>query len=355
MILTMAVVSSSAIPSNGGRISASTVLNALRVLMDIRVDRTGRAALLGYLTLKARETAPGAEIDVRAIGPGSLQPELNRFFGLAPDSPQCYVNPFGTREGRLEWLGQGYERRGPYSWLYEGRTLARFLNVRKEGDHFFVAIPNSAPAYIAAKLGRKIPFEPAAAFLLRGEVFPNIVGHSDTQYLSERFQTVFHLRSIDIEEIFDRVPTFAASLDSVGFRDAIDSLPPYLHPPRPAQAEAATAIAGLVDLEPSDAGDIVVSDTVGAAHAAPWYEKRPSRLLALPAQVSLGWPTSLSRRLATVQIPSGCPSLPSSTGLPPRLIGLHGQLSVVTFPRRMAIWSFEKDSCLQRSEGTAGL
>src|SRR4051812_35743889 len=104
-------------------ISPETVVRAIRALIATGISRRARPSLLGYLVLKAREASPGASIEVRSSGPGSLKPELDSFFGLAPERHLPYVNPFGVREGRPHWLTGGMERWGLYTWLYPGRPL----------------------------------------------------------------------------------------------------------------------------------------------------------------------------------------------------------------------------------------
>lgn len=243
------------------RLSAETVVNALRVLMGEPFGRTGRAALIGYLALKSRETSPGQPIDIRSTGPGSVQQELDRFFSLAPGSQPPYVNPFGLSQGRLEWLGEGYERRGVYTHLDPSRTLERFLQVQTVDTHRIVTIPSDAAQYIAGKLGRRVPLEPASCFLLRGESFQESATRED---VVERFQGVFHLSDRERDALFVSVPSFAIGFDEVGFSDAVNSLPPDLHPPSPTAGHAGATFATqtLATLAPPQIDTLVFDDPV---------------------------------------------------------------------------------------------
>lgn len=277
-------------PSSDLHISAATVVNAIRALVNAKADRTGRAALLGYLVLKSKEEPRGSAISVHALGQGSVEPELDRFFGVAPGSPLPYVNPFGTRQGRLEWLGREYERRGVYTWLLTGRTLDRFLDVQKADDHYLVRLPTDAPRYIVEKLGAKVPLDPAAAFLLRRERFPPT---ADRGGLIQRFREIFHLAPEEVSDLFEATPNFSVEFHSVGFTDAVDSLPADLHPPSPAlsQATAAKAAEGLIGLAPSDIAHLVVSDSVS---------RRARRALARSVAIALvGPPGTGKSRLVT--------------------------------------------------------
>lgn len=244
------------------RLSAHTVVEAIRTLMDLGLDRSGRTALLDYLVLKARETAPESEIRIRALGPESVQPQLDRFFALAPGSPFPYVNPFGTREGRLEWLAAEYERRGTYTHLYEGRAfrlyLGSFVRFRRSDSYAAVRIDAGAAKHISEKLGRKIPLEPAAAFLLRREGF---TPQPDRQELVDRLRELFNLSESELEALFEPVPGFALGFDSVGFLESLSSLPPDLHPPPPEKGHAtsSTTASDVAPVKPVDTSDLVVS------------------------------------------------------------------------------------------------
>lgn len=274
------------------RLSAPTVVGAMRTLMDSRADRSGRTALLGYLCLKAKERQPGSEIEVRSSGPQSVRPELERFFQLAPGSTTPYVNPFGRREARLQWLGTEYERHGVYTNLTENRTLARVLDVRQEADYYIVRLPATAPGAIARDLKAKLPLEPAVAFLLRREVFPSSVGRSE---LVERFRNIFHLNDQELDDLFEPMPSFVLEFDAVGLAEGVDALPADLHPPSPSASQAAAVQASehLVGLAPTDVASLVVTDIV-------W--RRARRALARDRALALVGPPGTGKSRLVIKL-----------------------------------------------------
>ena len=196
-------------------LSPTTVVRALEALVSVPVRRTGRAAILGYLILKARETAPGNDIYLTALGDNSARNELDRFFNVASGSLP-YVNPFGKREGRIERLASGYERRGIYTHLYPGRTLSRFLDVDKVGDAVSVRVPADAAVQIAARMGTRLPLYQTAVFLMRSEEFST--NTTDAELLS-RFRAIFSLDDRELSTLFVATP-FAVAFDASPVRES---------------------------------------------------------------------------------------------------------------------------------------
>lgn len=239
-------------------ISADTVVRALRALSQTSFRRPGRTAATGFLLLKAKEPARGDWIDITSQGGTSVEPELKRFLRVAPGTPAPDVNPFGSHEGSIEYLAEGYERRGTYTHLYEGRNLSGFLQVEATGKAFRVRIPDDAPAAVLERLGRKIPLEPAAAFLLRSEAFSDSPTVDD---VVSRFRDVFHLLEHDLEVLFERTG-FEITFSNTPFKDDISALPSDLQPKTPTATHTATARAAkvLVPLARPKMAELVLDD-----------------------------------------------------------------------------------------------
>ena len=171
-------------------VSTDTVIAALRILSGRRLKRTGRTTLMSFLMLKAKEPSLGTQFTVRSTGEQSVAGPLHAFFRIAPGTRRPDVNPFGKYNGALEFLTEGYERRGTYTHLYVGRNIGRTWTVSRSDGRVSLRIPEDAPSQISTELGAKVPLRATAAFLLRGIAFNDAATHSD---LIERFKSTFHL------------------------------------------------------------------------------------------------------------------------------------------------------------------
>jgi len=215
-------------------VSPETVIAALHRLLSVKFPRTQRTCLMGFLALNAK--AAGKDVvKVEALGPGSVESQLAHLFAVAPGTPYPLVNPFGTREGRLEFLRPEYARAGVYTHLYPGRSLARFLPVKKDGDAQLVTIPDDAAKKIAEI---KVPLEPALSFLLRNEAFSEGAGVSE---LVNRAKDVLGLTDQEMQDLFSPDAAFSVKFSAVPFGNTLADLPPDLQPPVPIVSHAATA------------------------------------------------------------------------------------------------------------------
>jgi MoxR-like ATPase len=208
-------------------VSEKSVVEALRALTTQKFKRAGRTALMGFLMLKAKEPKPGAKFRLSSIGDQSVEPELKRFFRVAPGTAFPDVNPFGQSQGAIEYLADGYERRGTFTHLYPGRNLEPILNVTP-GDGFFeIEIPDTAAAEIAKRLDTKIPRNAAAAFLLRNESFDK---GSSKKELVDRLQSELKLTNKDMALLFKDDDDFDLQFDSKKYQNSLVSLPSDLLP-----------------------------------------------------------------------------------------------------------------------------
>lgn len=215
-------------------VSPATVVAALRRLQEIKFPRTERTCLMGYLALNAK-AAGKDQVQVEALGAGSVEEQLARLFGVAPGTPYPLVNPFGTRENRLEFLRPEYARAGVYTHLYAGRSLARFLPVTKKGDVQVVTLPETAAGEIAEV---KVPLEPGLSFLLRNEAFDE---PADVAALTTRAKSVLGLSEKEMRDLFVADPGFVVGFEDKPFGNTLAELPADLQPPVPTISHAATA------------------------------------------------------------------------------------------------------------------
>ena len=258
-------------------VSPQTVNEALRLLSGGAYGRTGRAALIGFLALKAKETGLGEPIEVKVAGDESVEVELNRYFGVAPNSPHPFLNPFGKREGRVEYLGPDYRRHGVYTHLSPGRTLAQFLDVRKGANSQIVTIPADAAEKIAGKLGPRLPLEPTAAFLLRNEQFG---ADADTGLLVDRLRQLFHLTDRDMAALFTSTPAFPVEWGDAPYSSA--DIPLDLAPPLASSSHAAAAHAStMIEVAPRSSVALVMDENV---------RRRVCRAMATKKAVALAGP-----------------------------------------------------------------
>jgi MoxR-like ATPase len=272
-------------------ISPATVIEALRVLSSLSLKRVGRTSLMGYLLLKAKET-PGVPLQIYSQGPASVEPELIRFFRVAPGSPLPDVNPFGSQEGALEYLAEGYERRGTYTHLYEGRNLSGFLKATPTDGAFKVEIPSLAATAIVERLGKKVPLYPTAAFLLRSVPFQDT---ADADAVIHKFVDLFHLSQTDLDNLFDHTTDFEISFSNDQFQNELSSLPDDLRPKveSTAHAGASHAARSIVPLAKASSIDLVIDEAL---------RRRAVRAIASSKAVALVGPpgTAKSRLLATL-------------------------------------------------------
>ena len=267
-------------------ISSETVVAALQTLATHPFKRSGRTALMGYLLLKAK----GVESEIYSSGPQSVEPELSRFFRIAPGTPFPDVNPFGQRQGAVEFLATGYERRGTYTHLYQGRTLERLLKVSPVAGHFCVGIPNDTSQKIATLIGDRAPLLATAAFLLRKEDFDEDARESD---VIERFKEVFSFSDRDLDTVFNRDLTLQIEFSSDQFDNCLASLPPELQPHSPNMSHATKARAATELVQVTHTGDYeleISEDT----------RRRVQRAMATSKAVGLvGLPGTAKSRLWT--------------------------------------------------------
>ncbi len=241
-------------------LSHETVVAGLRSLVSQSFKRSGRTAVMGYLMLKAKEPSKGVAFELFSNGSDSVEAELKRFFRILPGTPLPDVNPFGHREGAIEFLTSGYERRGTYTHLYEGRNLNALLDVKPVDGHFCIRIPENAVNRIADLLGDKVPLKAAAAFLLRGEPFDNDATDKD---IIDRFKSVFKLSDKELSALF-RKDALHISFSDKKYDESLASLPPDLQPRSPSTSHATTARAAkeLIPMAAPSEIDQVISEDV---------------------------------------------------------------------------------------------
>lgn len=219
-------------------LTSETVINGLRALVNTKLLREQRTRLMGYLALKAKAAGKDEPVKVVASGIDSVEAQLNHLFAVAVGTKRPLVNPFGKRQGRLEYLRPGYARSGVYTHIaYPGRALARFLEVSVAGDTRLVRFPKDAARHIATT---KVPLEPALAFLLRNEEFDV---DATTQHLIERAKSFFGFTDEEINGLFTSEPNFSVHFGSQPFSNTLAELPPDMQPSVPNVTHAAAAHA----------------------------------------------------------------------------------------------------------------
>jgi len=221
-------------------VKADSVVAGLRALNQEKFKRAGRTAAMGFLMLKAKEPKPGSKFELYSNGEKSVEPELKRFFRVAPGTPFPDVNPFGQSQGAIEFLADGYERRGTFTHLYPGRNLEPLLKVEQGDGNFIVSIPDTAAKEIAARLDAKIPLKAAAAFLLRNEAFDDGATEDD---LVARLKSVLHLSDKELAVLFGDDPGFKVEFDKKRYENSLASLPADLLPRSTGVSHATTARA----------------------------------------------------------------------------------------------------------------
>ncbi|WP_343728844.1 AAA family ATPase [Duganella sp.] len=239
-------------------VAPATVVAALRRLMAIKFSRTERVCLMGLLALHAKAGGKH-EVELVASGAGSVESQLLQLFGVAPGTELPLVNPFGMRERRLEYLRPGYSRSGVYTHLYPGRSLDKFFPSTKTDEGLLVTLPEGAAAKIAEV---KVPLEPALAFLLRREAFPE---GADVAQLVERARTVLGLDELAMHELFEPTPDFAIEFSPTPFGNTLADLPPDLQPPLPVAADhaaSAHAARSIVPTAPRGAVKLAIDPNI---------------------------------------------------------------------------------------------
>jgi MoxR-like ATPase len=260
---------------------------------------------MGFLMLKAKEPSRGAKFEVYSNGEKSVEPELKRFFRIAPGTPFPDVNPFGQSQGAIEYLSDGYERRGTFTHLYEGRNLEPLLKVEQGDGYFFVRIPNTAAAEIAKRLDAKIPIKAASAFLLRNEAFDPSASDKD---LVSRLQAILQLSNQEMSLLFEDDPDFHVEFGKTQYENSLASLPSDLLP-RLTNASHATGARAAREIAPAAAVndlDLVIDSSL---------RRRVQRAFARSKAIALVGPpgTAKSRLWADVLEKAG--SAPSELGL----------------------------------------
>ena len=182
---------------------------------------------MSLLLLKAKEPASNMEFELRSTGTESVEPEIRRFFRIAPDCRTPDVNPFGRHDGALQYLTPGYERRGTYTHLYANRALSSLVDTSRREGRLFVRIPADACNRLAANLSSLVPLKAAAAFLLRKDRFQN---GSTYATLIERFKAAFNLNDEEVSALFERNDSLEVEFSEQRFVDGLDSLPLNLRP-----------------------------------------------------------------------------------------------------------------------------
>lgn len=286
-------------------IDSETVVRALRTLTREKFKRTGRTALMGFLLLKAKEPSAGAKFELYSIGNKSVEPELQRFFRIAPGTPFPDVNPFGQSQEAIEYLAENYERRGTFTHLYPGRNLEPLLQVQQKDGFFVVSIPETAAGEIADRLGARIPLRAAAAFLLRNEAFD--AGATDKDVIS-RLQSVFHLSGDEMKSLFVDDPGFKIQFNDKRFENSLIALPADLLPRSPNATHATTARASkeLVAAATLSDLDLVIDDDL---------RRRIQRAMAKSKAVTLVGPPGTAKSQLWADILDKAASDPASIGL----------------------------------------
>lgn len=299
-------------------VSPETVLSALQALEARPFKRTGRTSAMGWLTLKAKESAPGALIELSSTGANSVEGELKRFFRVAPGTAWPDINPFGKHNGRIEYLAPDYERRGTYTHLYEGRNLASLVEAESTPEGFKVRVPESAAAEIARKLGGRLPLEACAAFFMRNEAFDD---NATSDTVVERFLATFHITKAERAALFENSGSFLVELSKDQFVNALASLPPALQPPAATAAHSATARASveLVPLIKEGEAELVLEEAV----------RRRARLaLSNSRAVALAGPPGTAKSALWDELLAEAGGNPSTLGLgrPPKFLRVTAEV-----------------------------
>ena len=286
-------------------VTPDTVITALRMLVAQQCGRSGRTALMGYLMLKAKEPARGSRFAIHTTGSQSVAPQLRRFFRIAPGTPFPDVNPFGMREGAVEFLAQGYERRGTYTHLYPGRNLSSLLDVSSTDGHHSIKIPDEAPINIANLLGTRMPLQATAAFLLRGEAFD---GEPTGDHVVDRFKSIFNLSDEDLEALFANTSALSVAFSPGPFENSLSSLPADLRPRSPSVSHATTARAAskLVPIASGSEVELHLSDEV---------RRRVRRAVASSKAVGLVGPPGTGKSRLWAEVLEEATREPSTLGL----------------------------------------
>lgn len=255
---------------------------------------------------------------VSSQGPTSVEPEIREFLRIAPGTPTPDVNPFGKAEDHLEYLAEGYERRGTYTHLYPGRNLSGFLNVESADRAFRVEIPSTAAAEVAQRLGRKLPLEPSAAFFMRHHAFPD---GAAPQQIVEAFVTRFHLSEEERDALFESAPQFICTLADVQHVDRLTSLPPHLQPRAPSTTHSATARAGreVVPLVNAQNLELIVEETL---------QRRIERAFARAKAIALVGPPGTAKSSLWVNSLESASADPQRIGLkrPPKYLSVTAEV-----------------------------
>ena len=261
-------------------VSQDTVLDSLEVLVNLEINRTDRSQLMSLLLLKAQEAQPQSEFRLQSTGPESVADQLFRFFKLAPDTSKPDVNPFGSQRNRLEYLTPGYERRGTYTQLYDGRAMSSLVQSTRRDGALYVRIPQNACFDLATNMGLKVPLEATAAFLLRNEIFDEGDSKHD---LIRRFQTLFHLSDSELGHLFETIPAFNVSFSDSPFVYTLDSLPERLRPNDldVSQSSVSAASHSIDILKPNDT-ELIISEDVWRRVRTAVATSRAVSLVGLP-------------------------------------------------------------------------
>ena len=215
---------------------------------------------MSLLLLKAKEPAPNTEFELRSTGTDSVEPQLRRFFRIAPGSRKPDVNPFGRHDGALQYLTPGYERRGTYTHLYDGRALDSLVDTARRDGSLFVRIPAEACRNLAAKLPSRVPLRASAAFLLRNDEFENGSTHAT---LIERFKAAFNLSDEEVNELFEEDDGFQVKFSEMRFSNELDPLPEDLLPHGSSTSHAsALGATELVAVTHQNDIELVIDDDV---------------------------------------------------------------------------------------------
>ncbi|MUT70829.1 AAA family ATPase [Stutzerimonas frequens] len=284
-------------------ISPDTVRNSLTELLARPYRKVGRTAVMGWLLLHAKLPAGSRTVTITSQGPTSVEPELKRFFSIAPGTPLPYINPFGMADKAPEYLTVGYERRGTYTHLYPSRNLERFLKIEKKDEAFEVTIPQTAATEIHTKLGDKIPWQAAAGFLLRHEAFDPT---DQDPEIKARLKTVFQITDEEFDALFVDSPEITLALGQEEFIDTLSSLPSALQPKINASSHSSMARAGreLVSLaSPSNDVELTISDELRRRIQRAVQRSKAIALLGPPGTAkSTIWAKLLEEAVADPQI-----------------------------------------------------
>lgn len=286
-------------------VSPPSVVEGLRALTRGKFKRAGRTALMGFLMLKAKEPSRGAKFEIYSNGEKSVEPELKRFFRVAPGTPFPDVNPFGQSQGAIEYLAEGYERRGTFTHLYEGRNLEPLLKVEQGNGFFVVRIPDTTADEIANRLDAKIPIKAAAAFLLRNESFD--AGVSE-KILIDRLKAVLHLSDKEMALLFEDDPDFRVEFGNKRYENSLASLPSDLLPRSPSATHATSARAAREIAPAAVLSDVDLS-------IDPALRRRVQRAVARSKAIALVGPPGTAKSRLWADILEKAALNPSELGL----------------------------------------